>query len=115
MPKATASALGVRTGAWSAALAVWLGLSVGLSIRVSGMLYTFGILVLPALVAKNICRQVRPMFAIARLVSLMAGVAAFVFANYWDFPPGQMSVALVAALLPLAWILRALRGHFSAK
>jgi ABC-type Mn2+/Zn2+ transport system permease subunit len=109
MDAATATAIGVRTTAWSAALAVWLGLSVGLSIRISGMLYTFGFLVLPALVAKNICREVRTMFFVAPAVGLAAGIAGFVSANYWDFPPGQMSVALLAGMLPLAWILARFR------
>ena len=108
MDAPTASALGVRVGLWSAGLAVWLGLSVGLSIRVSGMLYTFGFLVLPALVAKNLCREVRPMFIVAPLVSLVAGVSGFVLADHWDFPPGQMTVALLAGMLPLAWGLRGL-------
>jgi ABC-type Mn2+/Zn2+ transport system permease subunit len=105
----TAAALGIRTRLWSVALAVWLGLTIGLSIRISGMLYTFGFLVLPALVAKNLCREVSFMFIVAPLLALLAGVTAFVFANHWDFPPGQMAVATMAALLPFAWIIRVSR------
>jgi ABC-type Mn2+/Zn2+ transport system permease subunit len=97
-----AEALGIRTRWWNALLAAWLGLCIGLSIRVSGMLYTFGFLVLPALVAKNICREIRPMFVVAPVVALAAGVGGFVLANEYDFPPGQMSVAILAGLLPLA-------------
>jgi len=115
MDSATASALGVRTGWWSSGLAVWLGLSIGLSMRVSGMLYTFGFLVLPALVAKNVCREVQPMFIVAPLAALFVSVTGFVFADYWDFPPGQMSVALLAALLPLAWLGRGSLGLLSRK
>lgn len=111
MDLATARALGVRTAWWSIGLALWLGLSIGLSIRIAGMLYTFGFLVLPALVAKNICREVRSMFLIAPVVALATGITAFVLSNYWDFPPGQMSVALLSALLPLAW----LAGSFRAR
>ena len=107
MDPTTASAAGVRTRTWSFALAIWLGLCIGLSIRISGMLYTFGFLVLPALVAKNLCREVRPMFIIAPVAALLAGVLGFVFANHWDFPPGQMCVAILATLLAGAWGLRA--------
>ena len=49
-----ASAIGMKMKIWSLATSAWLGLAVGLSIRASGMLYTFGCLVLPALVARKI-------------------------------------------------------------
>ena len=54
MDPAMAMAAGMRVTLWTAALTVWLGLVVGLSLRVSGTLYTFGCLVLPALIAKNL-------------------------------------------------------------
>lgn len=98
-----AAAVGMRVGLWSAALAVWLGVSVGLSIRVSGSLYTFGFLVLPALVAKNLCSRTRPMFVVAPAVAVAAAVAAFVVANHHDYPPGQMAVALLSVVLALVW------------
>lgn len=94
-----AAAVGLRTERWTATLSVWLGLVVGLSIRVSGILYGFGCLVLPALVARNVCREVAPMFVVAPAVGFGATVVAFVVAHHWDFPPGQMSVALLCALV----------------
>ena len=48
-----AAAVGMRVTWWTTGAAVWLGLVIGLAMRVSGMLYTFGLLVLPALVAKT--------------------------------------------------------------
>ena len=106
---AMAAAVGMKVGRWAIGEALWLGLIVGLSIRVSGMLFTFGSLVLPALVAKNICREVRPMFFVAPLVALAASAAGFVLANRYDFPPAQMNVAVAGALLPLAWLWRSFR------
>jgi ABC-type Mn2+/Zn2+ transport system permease subunit len=94
-----AAAVGMRVAAWSAAVSVWLGLAVGLSIRCAGLLYAFGCLVLPALVARNLCREVRPMFLVAPAVAVAAGAAGFVIANHWDYPPGQMTVALLCVLL----------------
>jgi zinc/manganese transport system permease protein len=84
--------------------------AVGLAIRTSGMLYTFGCLVLPALVAKSLCREVRLMFVVAPLVSLLSGVLGFMMANHYDFPPAQMAVALLCLFLCLAWILRRFRN-----
>jgi zinc transport system permease protein len=103
-----ASAIGMKMKIWSLATSAWLGLAVGLSIRASGMLYTFGCLVLPALVAKNLCREVRHMFFVAPVVAILAGITGFVLANHYDYPPGQMTVALYCLLLVLVWIFRRL-------
>ena len=98
-----APAVGLRSRAWHAALAVWLGLAVGLSIRVSGTLYTFGCLVLPALVAKHLVRDVRALMLTAPAVAVGAAVAGFVAANHWDTPPAHATVAILCAALAAAW------------
>jgi ABC-type Mn2+/Zn2+ transport system permease subunit len=65
------------------------------------MLYTFGCLVLPPLLAKRLCREVRSMFLVAPLMSLAMGVPGFVLANHLDSPPAQMTVALLCGGLAL--------------
>jgi len=104
-----AAAVGMRVGRWAVFESLWLGLVVGLSIRVSGMLFTFGSLVLPPLVAKNLCREIRPMFFAAPAVALVTNSIGFVLANRYDFPPAQMNVVLACLLLVIAWLLRGLR------
>jgi zinc/manganese transport system permease protein len=107
-----AAAVGMRVTWWAAGAAIWLGLVIGLAMRVSGMLYTFGVLVLPALVAKNVCREVRTLFFISPLVALSVGTIGFVLANYYDFPPAQMTVALLSGLLSLGWLYqRCIASH----
>lgn len=106
---AMAAAVGMNLKLWGLIASAWLGLAVGLAIRTSGMLYTFGCLVLPPLVAKSLCREVRTMFVIAPLASLGAGVLGFILANHYDFPPAQMTVALLCLILCIAWILRRFR------
>ena len=76
-----ATAAGMKRGRWNAAVALWLGLAVGLSIRVSGTLYTFGCLVLPALIAKNTAREIRPLLVLAPAISLAAALVGFVLAT----------------------------------
>ena len=82
--------------------------------RVSGMLYTFGCLVLPALIAKNLCREVRPLFLVAPLVAVSTGGIGCVLADATDSPPAQMTVALLSLALVLAWLIRWLRSHTRA-
>jgi ABC-type Mn2+/Zn2+ transport system permease subunit len=109
MDPAMAQTVGINVPLWGAMTSVWLGLAVGLSIRSSGMLYTFGCLVLPALAAKNLCREVGPMFFVAPIVAVITGIVGFAIANHYDYPPGQMTVALLSLLLTAAWLLRRLR------
>jgi ABC-type Mn2+/Zn2+ transport system permease subunit len=110
MDEQTAAVLGVHVRLWNLGIATWLGLTLGLSLRASGMLYAFGCLVLPALAAKSLCRSVAPMFVVAPVVSLASGVAAFVLANHYDLPPAQTAVALLAGCVLAAWSFRRLRG-----
>lgn len=105
----TAVAVGMRRRLWSASVAVLLGLAVGLSIRISGLVYTFGCLLLPALVAKNLTREVRPLLALAPAIGLAAAGAGFVLAHHGDTPPAHTTVALLCAALPVAWSVRHLR------
>jgi ABC-type Mn2+/Zn2+ transport system permease subunit len=102
-----ARACGVRTDAWDRALAVWLAIVIATSIHVAGVLFAFGALVLPALAAKNLCREVREMLVASPLLAVTFTLAGLVIANAKDYPPGQMAVALYAALLATAWAWRA--------
>lgn len=102
-----AAATGMHRRRWNAAVALWLGLAVGLSIRVSGTLYTFGCLVLPALVAKNLSREIRPLLWLAPAIGLAAAVLGFFLAHAADVPPAHATVALLCGLLLCVWSWRA--------
>lgn len=104
-----ASAVGLRVEAWNRAIAIALGVAMGLAIHVSGVVFSFGCLVLPALVAKNVCREVRQMLWVSPLVGLAAAIVGFVIANDRDLPPGQAAVAILCVALVAAWAVRRLR------
>ena len=104
-----ARAVGVHVGRWDAALSIWLGIAVGFSIHVSGVVYAFACLVLPALIAKNLGREIRTMFFLAPVASFATGLIAFILANHYDFPPGQMATACLCLLLGIAWLVHYVR------
>jgi zinc/manganese transport system permease protein len=104
-----ARALGLRVDWWNLGLAVWLGIVVSMAIHVSGVIYAFGCLVLPAMAAKHLCSEVRTLFLVAPLLALLGAFVSFVVANHLDYPPGQLAVALLAAMVVVAWIVRRLR------
>lgn len=109
MDPATAAAAGVRVGRLEIVVAAWLGVCVGLSLRSAGLLYSFGMLVLPALCAKALVREVRSMFWVAPVVGVGAAIAGFVVANGYDYPPAQLTVFGLCGLLAVAWCVRGLR------
>jgi ABC-type Mn2+/Zn2+ transport system permease subunit len=49
------------------------------------------------------------MFFVAPIVAVITGIVGFAIANHYDYPPGQMTVALLSLLLTAAWLLRRLR------
>ncbi len=106
-----AAAVGLRRSLWAGATAVWLGVAAGLSLRVAGLLYTFGCLVLPALIAKNVCREVRPMLWVSPLVAAAGAVLGFLLAHRLDLPPAHVTVCLLGVGLLGAWWLRGLRAR----
>ncbi|MGD9764198.1 MAG: metal ABC transporter permease [Candidatus Binatia bacterium] len=106
---AMAAAVGMRTTGWRTALAVWLGLVVGLAMRVTGLLYTFGCLVLPAMAAAALCRETASLFWVAPLIAIACSAVGFVLANHFDDPPGQMAVAVQAVLVAAVWAVRSRR------
>jgi zinc transport system permease protein len=104
-----AAAVGLNTAAWERVLAVALGAAVAFSMHVAGMLYTFGLLVLPALIAKNLCSEIRQMFVASPAIALLAALFSFVVANSADLPPAQVTVSALCGLLAVVWTARAVR------
>jgi len=104
-----AAAVGMHPRRWQLGTALWLGTAVGLSIHSAGTIYVFGCLVLPALTARALCREVRSMFLVSPAIALATVVPAFVLAHDWDLPPAQLAVALMAGALAVGWGIRRLR------
>ena len=68
---------------------------MGLAIKAAGLLYTFGYLVLPASVARRLCREVREMSLVVPAAALLVGAVGFALANECDYPPVQIMVVLL--------------------
>jgi manganese/iron transport system permease protein len=101
-----AAAAGLRRARWERAVAIALGVAIGESIHVAGLIYTFGCLVLPALAARNLCRETRGVLLLAPLLGVATAALAFVVANAWDVPPAHTTVAGLCALVAGSWAVR---------
>ncbi|MBK7403715.1 MAG: metal ABC transporter permease [Phycisphaerales bacterium] len=109
-----AAAAGVPVRALEFGFSVLLGLAVGLAIRASGMLYTFGALVLPALAARTVAREIRTMLVLTPTLALGCAVAGFVIANHLDFPPSQLTITLLCAAVPAGAVAARMRHRSPA-
>lgn len=101
-----AAAVGLPVRTLGLAVALWLGVAIGLSIHVSGLIYTFGCLVLPAIAARNLCREMRAMLWVAPAIAVATAALAFVVANAWDLPPAHATVAGLCGVVALTWLRR---------
>jgi len=110
MDPEAAKAAGVRVDWWDRAMYIWLGIAIALSLRVSGLVYSFGFLVLPALVAKSVCREMRTMLLVAPGVALVIAAVSFVVAHSYDLPPAHVGVAGLCAAVLGAWSVRFARS-----
>ncbi|MBX3351309.1 MAG: metal ABC transporter permease [Phycisphaeraceae bacterium] len=107
---ATAVASGLRVRAWNVAHATALGLAVGLSVGVAGLLFTLGALVLPAMIGRAACRTTTGMLVFAPLAGgVVAGIGSFV-SHALDLPMGSTIVALLVIATPAALLVRSGRG-----
>ncbi len=104
-----AAAVGANIFLWSITIASVLGLTTGLAIRSSGMLFTFGCMILPAQMAKNLCRDIPGMFWVAPVLGFICVLLGLVFGNSFDLPPAQTVVALMSVVLLVTWGLRSVR------
>ncbi|MEM8783124.1 MAG: metal ABC transporter permease [Planctomycetota bacterium] len=97
-----AAAFGLRVRAWYLGLAAFSGACVGLGVRSTGMLFTFGCLALPVMIAKQACGEVRSLFWASPLIALSAAFLGLWLSYVWDLPPGQVVVALLCVVLVVA-------------
>ena len=110
-----AAAVGVNIFLWSILIACSLGLATGLAIRSSGMLFTFGCMVLPPQMAKNLCRDMTGMFWVSPFMSLGSIIMGLMIGNYYDLPPAQTVVALMSLMLLLSWVFRWIRESLATQ
>jgi len=86
-----------------------------LAIRSSGMLFTFGCMVLPPQMAKNLCRDMTGMFWVSPFMSLGSVIMGLMMGNYYDLPPAQTVVALMSLMLLLSWVFRWIRESLATQ
>lgn len=110
LDRATAVACGLRVRAWGLGHAGALGLAVGLSVGVAGLLFTLGALILPAMIGRAACRTTTGMLLLAPAAAGVTALAASFVSHAMDLPLGPTVVGMLTLATPAGLLLRSGRG-----
>jgi zinc transport system permease protein len=83
-------------------VAVLAALTVGISMRIVGILLIAALMVLPVIAAQRLAWSLRSTLALSSLIGLGAVLAGLTIAYYADLPPGGTIVLLAAAVAVVA-------------
>ncbi|MGH7163523.1 MAG: metal ABC transporter permease, partial [Planctomycetota bacterium] len=92
-----AHAHGLRPDATLTALPAAWAVAAGVALHATGMLFTLGMFVLPALFALRACRTAQASLFAAPAAAAGATLLGQVLSLEWDLPPGPLTVLFAAA------------------
>jgi ABC-type Mn2+/Zn2+ transport system permease subunit len=101
--RASAPALGVRTGPIDVALMLLVAAAIVVAVQGLGNLLVVALLVAPAAAARLVARRAAPMMALAAGMAVLAGCAGI----YLSFHASTAAGASIAAMLVLAYVCAA--------
>lgn len=106
----TAQAMGLDGRLWSGVLFFTVGLAIPVSARALGALPVFAFLTIPAAAALLLASRLRPAFAVATALGLLAAGGGYVLSWFWQVPTGPTMVAVAAVFAVPGALLRLARG-----
>jgi ABC-type Mn2+/Zn2+ transport system permease subunit len=99
----TASASGLKVAWWDLLFFLILGVIVSLAIRLAGALLVFAFLVMPGVIGLLLSQRLGRIYIIAVGAAGVATVAGLYLSLRMDLPTGPAIVAVLFALLCVAW------------
>jgi ABC-type Mn2+/Zn2+ transport system permease subunit len=90
---------------WDVLLYLLIGLTVSMAVLSVGPLIAFGFLLIPALTAHYISRNMRQFMLLASLIGGVAAFVGFYIAYSWDLPVGPTDVVLLGLLYATVWLV----------
>jgi len=95
----TAEAMGMRARLWDGVLFATVGLAIPVSARALGALPVFAFLTIPASAALLVSGRLRPAFAVATGLGVVAAAGGYALSWMWQLPTGPTMVALAAVFV----------------
>jgi zinc transport system permease protein len=97
-----ARAAGIATTAWTVVLYLTVAGATAAAVHETGALLAFAFITLPAMAALLLARGVRAAFATAAAIAVACSLGGLALSFRLDLPTGPLTVALLAAAVPLA-------------
>ena len=94
-------------GLLNTTVAVLAALTIGISMRVVGILLIAALIALPVLAAQRVAWSLRSTLGLAMAIGLVSVVAGLVVSYYGDLAPGGTIVLLAAGAFVVAALLEA--------
>jgi zinc transport system permease protein len=107
----SARVAGVRVGLTNVVVAVLAALTVGISMRIVGILLIAALMVLPVVAAQRVAWSLRSTLGLAMVTGVGAVVVGLSLSYYGDLPPGGTIVLVTAAAFVAGSALAAVRGR----
>lgn len=99
-----AKSLGIASRGWNMLFYLTLGAVIASATKASGVLMTFGYLVIPPVSALLVCRRMHSAWAMSISMAIAATCIGLVVQHQAQLPPGQTIVATSVVLLVCVWL-----------
>jgi len=96
---------------WDVLLYLLIGMTVSMAVLSVGPLIAFGFLLIPALSAHMVARNMRQFMVLASLIGGLAAFLGFCIAYKFDLPVGPTDVVLLGFLYAVTWIIARIVPH----
>jgi ABC-type Mn2+/Zn2+ transport system permease subunit len=96
---------------WDVLLYLLIGITVSMAVLSVGPLIAFGFLLIPALSAHIVARNMRQFMVLASLIGGVAAFLGFCIAYRFDLPVGPTDVVLLGFLYAGTWIIARIIPH----
>jgi len=104
----TSSTSGLNTKLWNFIFYLILGIVISTSIKTSGVILTFGYMVIPAVSALIAVRNLKKVFFISVIFGLIASFFGLYLSFILDLPSGPTIVVVLCILSGLIWLIKKL-------
>jgi ABC-type Mn2+/Zn2+ transport system permease subunit len=97
---------------WDVLLYLLIGVTISVAVLSVGPLIAFGFLLVPALTAYLVSRNIRQFLVLASVIGGVSSFLGFWLAYQWNLPIGPTEVVLLGAVYALTWSAGKLAGVF---
>lgn len=110
--KETAQALGLKANTYDFIFYLTVGLTIAFCVRIAGVLFVFGSLIIPPMIALSCFRRIKAIFSFSVIVAMISVLSGLVISYYADLPSSPTIVAMYSILFILASSINFIKSKY---